>query len=68
MKNLYEESLTNLGLISTPRINECTAFYNCHVAGIKVSVSNSSSVFCVITGMPLFTFVAAKTGVCLAFA
>jgi hypothetical protein len=31
----YEESLTNLGLISTTQIHECTAFYNCHAAGIR---------------------------------
>jgi hypothetical protein len=44
LTNLYEESLTNLGLISTStsRIHECTSFYNCHAAGIEITISNSS--------------------------
>jgi hypothetical protein len=32
--------------------HECTAFYNCHAAGIEVAMSNSSSV---VTGMTLFS-------------
>jgi hypothetical protein len=44
----YVESITNLSLIATTtRIHERTAFYNCHATGIKVSMSNNSSVlFC----------------------
>jgi hypothetical protein len=45
LMNLYEESVINLGLVSTiPRNYESTAFYNCHAARIEVTVSNSSSV------------------------
>jgi hypothetical protein len=59
--NLYEESPTNLGLISPPVIHECTAFfYNCHVVGIEFTMSNSSSV---VVGMPMLIFVAVETTV-----
>jgi hypothetical protein len=46
MKDLYEESLTNLRLISDYYcwIHGCTAFYNCHATGIEVTMSNSSSI------------------------
>jgi hypothetical protein len=37
-------SMKNLGLTSDSRIHECTAFYNCHAAGIEVTMSNSSYV------------------------
>jgi hypothetical protein len=33
-----------LGLVSTTRIHEYTTFYNCHAAGIEVTMSKSSSV------------------------
>jgi hypothetical protein len=35
LTNLYEESLTSLGLISSPRIYESTAFYNFYTARIE---------------------------------
>jgi hypothetical protein len=45
LTNLYEESLTTLGLShTTVSIHEWAAFYNCHVAGIEVTMLNSSSV------------------------
>jgi hypothetical protein len=44
LQMLYEESLTNLRLISTtPRIHESTAFYNFHVTGIEVTMSKGST-------------------------
>jgi hypothetical protein len=42
LRSIYEESLTNLGLISTPRIHECTAFYICHAALIQITDSKGS--------------------------
>jgi hypothetical protein len=50
--NSWTTSLTNLGLVSAPRIHECSAFYNCHAAGIEVTMSDSSSD---VTGMTLFS-------------
>jgi hypothetical protein len=43
----YEESLTNLRLISATRIHESTAFYNRYATRMEVTMSHISSVlFC----------------------
>jgi hypothetical protein len=47
LTNLSEESRTNVPLIwisHRARIHECTACYNCHEAGIEVTMLNSCSV------------------------
>jgi hypothetical protein len=42
ISRIYHYSLTNLRLISNSRIHKCTAFFNCHAAGIEVTLSNNS--------------------------
>jgi hypothetical protein len=52
LTNLSEESVTNLRLIFTTRIHECTAFYNCYAAGMEIAMSKCSPV---VTGITLFS-------------
>jgi hypothetical protein len=42
LTNLYEESLTNLGLIFTTWIHESTTFYKFYAARIEVTASKGS--------------------------
>jgi hypothetical protein len=42
LTNLFEKSLTNLGLISITRIHESTAFYIFHEARIEVTAPKGS--------------------------
>jgi hypothetical protein len=49
LTNISEESHTVLGLIFSTRIHDCVAFYNCHAAGIEVTMSDNSSVFTGVT-------------------
>jgi hypothetical protein len=64
---ISKESFSDLGLISTDRIHECTACYNCHADRIEVTMSNSSSVLFFCHGNT-FIFVAAVTSVNLTVA